>query len=270
MWAEEGGAGGLDDALDGGVAAMAGFSRAVVGGDAEFFAGDDGAGHGVFGVGAGGGLGKDFLDGGVERCDFFSRDYVGGRGGVDAGVPERFAGVDVADAGDAGLVEEGGLDGGSGLGEDLLEDLLGEGGFEGLGAEGVFEGFDFLVVDEDDFAEGAGVVEDDDAVVGEAEPDAGGVGAEAVIGQDVEVAGHAEVDVEVEGFVEEDEDVFGAAADGGDGGTVDGFEIGGEVGSDDAGAFDFDGVDGGVKDGVAEAADDGLDFGEFGHGLILC
>lgn len=66
MGAEEGGAGGLDDALDGGVAAGAGLASAAVGGDAEVFTGDGGAGHGVGGVGAGDGFGEDFLDGGVE------------------------------------------------------------------------------------------------------------------------------------------------------------------------------------------------------------
>lgn len=80
----------------------------------------------------------------------------------------------------------------------MLEDLFGEGGFEGFWAEGGFYLLDGFSGDGMDAAEGPGVFKDDDAVVGETEPDAGGVGTEIVVGQDVEVAGHAEVDVEVE------------------------------------------------------------------------
>ena len=64
--------------------------------------------------------------------------------------------------------------------------------------------------------------------------------AEAVVGEDVEVAGHAEVDVEVLLGGEVDEDVFGAAADVEDGCAVEGLEVCGLVGEDGAGALDFD------------------------------
>ncbi len=91
-----------------------------------------------------------------------------------------------------------------------------------------------------DFAEGAGIVEDEDAIVGEAAPETGGVGAEAIVGEDVEVAGHAEVDVEVLIGGEVDEDVFGSAADVEDSCAVEGLEVCGLVGEDSAGALDFD------------------------------
>jgi len=196
-WAEEGTAAGLDDSLDGSVAAGAGFAGAAVGGDTEFFAGDLGARHGVFGVGAGGGFGEDFLDCGVEGFDFGWADVFGWGSWVDAGVPEGFARVDVADAGDAGLVEEGWLDGRLYGCEDCFEELWSEGGFKGFGAEFGLDFLDVFVGNEVDFTEGAGVVEDKDAIVGEAAPYPCCVGTEAIVGEDVEVAGHAEVDVEM-------------------------------------------------------------------------
>lgn len=239
---EEGAAGGLDDSLDGGVAAGAGLAGAAVGGDAEFFAGDLGAWHSVFGVGAGGGFGEDFLDCGVERLDFAGADVFGLRGWVDAGVPEGFARIDVANAGDAGLIEESWLDGGLYIGKDGFEEGWGEGGFEGLGAKSGVDLLDVFAGYELDFAEGSRVVEDDDAVVGEAAPEAGCVGTEAVVGEDVEVARHAEVDMEVLIGGEVDEDVFSAAADVEDGCAVEWLEVTGLVREDAAGAFDFDRV----------------------------
>lgn len=80
----------------------------------------------------------------------------------------------------------------------MLEDRWREGGFEGLGAEFGFDVFNVSWGDDVDAAEGALVLEDDDAIVGEAEPKPGGVRAEAVVGEDVEVARHAEVDVKGE------------------------------------------------------------------------
>ncbi len=132
--AEESAAGSLDDSLYGGIAAGAGFAGAAVGGDAEFFAGDLGAGLRVFSVRAGCRFGKDFLDCGVEGFDFAGADIFGGSRWVDAGVPEGFACVDVADAGDACLIEEGWLDGALYVGKDGFEEGWGEGGFEGFGA----------------------------------------------------------------------------------------------------------------------------------------
>ncbi len=128
-WAKEGAAGGLDDSLDGGVAAWAGFAGAAVGGNTKFFAGDLGARLCVFGVGAGSGFAEDLLDCRVERLDFVWPDVFGLRGRVNAGVPEGFARVDVADAGDAGLVKKGWLDGALYFGQDSFEQGRGEGGF---------------------------------------------------------------------------------------------------------------------------------------------
>lgn len=70
----------------------------------------------------------------MEGLDFAGADVFGLSGWVDAGVPEGFAGVDVADAGDAGLIEEGWLDGALYAREDGFEEGWGEGGFERFGA----------------------------------------------------------------------------------------------------------------------------------------
>lgn len=44
----------------------------------------------------------------------------------------------------------------------------------------------------------AGVFKDENAIVVETKPNAGVVGAKTVVGEDVEVAGHAEVDLNTE------------------------------------------------------------------------
>jgi len=59
--------------------------------------------------------------------------------------------------------------------------------------------------------------------------------------------------------------VFGTAAGGEDRGVVEGFELRRELRGDDAGAFNLNGVDGGVLRRLIETADNGVDFGEFGH-----
>lgn len=59
--------------------------------------------------------------------------------------------------------------------------------------------------------------------------------------------------------------MFRTAAGCEDRGVVEGFELRREVRGDDAGAFNLDGVDGGVLRCLIEAADNGVDFGEFGH-----
>lgn len=116
MGTEISGALGLDHAGDGGVAAEAGFAFAVVDGDTKGFAFDGVAGVGVGGVGAGDGVLEDFANSGVERFELVGGELIGGGCRWDFGVPEGFARVDVANAGDAGLIEEGRLDRGLGCG----------------------------------------------------------------------------------------------------------------------------------------------------------
>lgn len=55
---------------------------------------------------------QHFLDCGVEGVYFACGNIAGRDAGVDAGMPESFARVDVADASNAALIHDDGLDGG--------------------------------------------------------------------------------------------------------------------------------------------------------------
>lgn len=176
-------------------------------------------------------------------------------------MPERFACVNVADAGDTGLVKEGGLDGALHFGEDVFEDCCGEGGLKGLRAQVGFDLLNVLFCNDVNLAQGAGVFENQDTVIGEPAPEASCVGAETVVGEDVEVARHAEVDVEVFLSGELDKNVFGAAPDVENAGSVEVFEFDRLLRQDSAGALNRDGMDDGFGGSLAEAADDGVYFG---------
>ncbi len=119
-----------------------------------------------------------------------------------------------------------------------------------------------------DFTECAGIIEDEDSIVGEAAPEACCVRAEAVVREDIQVTGHTEVDVEMLLRRENDEDVFGTATDVEDGCAVENFKIARMVGKNSTGALDFDRVDLGVDCGFAEAADYCVYFWEFRHCLF--
>src|SRR5207253_2407247 len=97
---------------------------------------------------------QDLLDGAVERGDVVGREAVGSLEGVEAGEEEAFIDIDVAQAGDEGLIEQGGLDRPFGGGETLEE----VGGTEGerLGAEVGVVG---IGAQPEDAAEAAGVDE---------------------------------------------------------------------------------------------------------------
>jgi len=228
---------------------------------------------------------EDALDVGEEEGGLGAGEGGGAFAGVEAGGVEGFVDVDVAQAGDEGLVEEGGFEGAFGGAEEGVEVGWGEG--EGFGAEAEFGGVAGREVD--DLAEAAGVGEsqmedvggqmrgggwgEDDREVGVGE---GGVGllVGGMGGVKGEVAGHAEVEVEGGVVVEGEDDAFGSAVEGGDGA---GGEQGGEgqAGGWGAGEGAVGGdVEAGLGDGENRAAgevrqkgiDDGLDLGEFGHG----
>ena len=80
-----------------------------------------------------------------------------------------------------------------------------------------------------------------------------------------ELAGHAEVDDEGGGVVEVGEDFFAAAGDGGDGAAFERLREVGAARFEDILASEGDLGDGEADEGGAEGADDGFDFGEFGH-----
>jgi len=101
----------------------------------------------------------------VEAARFGGRDGVGGAGGVDAGVPEGFAGIDVADTCDAGLIEEKFFDGAFGSCEESCEFLDGETGGDGVDAEAGYGGVGFGGLPDLNAAEMAAIGETEDAFV---------------------------------------------------------------------------------------------------------
>ncbi len=111
--AEVGGALGDDFAADGGAAMRAGFAFAIVHGEADAevagsaFGGDEVAQRraALFD-----GLGQYFTHGFGDERIAGEADAPGGAARMDAGAPERFVGVDVADAGDDVRIHQEGLD----------------------------------------------------------------------------------------------------------------------------------------------------------------
>jgi hypothetical protein len=79
------------------------------------------------------GAAENQFDRAVEAEDLIAVEAVGGDCGMNAAVKKGFIGVDVADASDEALVEEGGFDGSAGFGEALGE--LGRTNLQRLGAE---------------------------------------------------------------------------------------------------------------------------------------
>ena len=67
------------------------------------------------------GAAENQFDGAVEPKNLRLREKVGGDGGIDSAVEERLIGIDVADAGQDALIEQGGLDGPAGPGKALGE-----------------------------------------------------------------------------------------------------------------------------------------------------
>src|SRR5437868_4050323 len=113
-FAEVGGSAADDDALDGLAAGGAGLVCAGV----DFVALLEFAlvtgGVAVVAEGAAAvadGLAEDPFDGAGEALGLIGGEAVGGSEGMDGGTEEGFIDVDVAEAGDEGLVEEGGFDG---------------------------------------------------------------------------------------------------------------------------------------------------------------
>ena len=78
------------------------------------------------------GVGEDFDEGGAEAGEFGAGEAAGLAAGADAGAEEALVGVDVADAVEQGLVEQGGFDGGLAVAEEGDEVFEGDG--EGFGA----------------------------------------------------------------------------------------------------------------------------------------
>ena len=225
------------------------------------------------GAAEGDGVVEDGEEGGAEAVELGAGEAAGVAAGPDAGAEEAFVGVDVAHAGEEGLVEEGGFDGGAAAAEEGGK--VGGGDGEGLGT-GSGEGGLGAEVAEVEAAEAAGIDEAHFATAGEGEAGVGVRGDGALWGGDEEAAGHAEVDDPLGlGWAggsggEGADDVFADAADGeddevfeagclGGGGSGEGFGVGAEPGFADAVPLEA----------LVDAAGDGFDFGQFGHCWIL-
>lgn len=212
--AEVGGAAGEDDALDGGAAFAAGLIFAGVDAVEVLEAAGLAVDINVIAQGAAAvtdGAAEDGLDGAGEAADLLGGEVMGWSEGMDAGGEEGFVHVDVAQAGDEGLVEKSGLDGAAGA-MKAIEEFGGSDG-EGFGAE---IGVGGLAASEPpDAAEAAGVAEaellmrfvfEGDQQVGMGAEGSGG-------GFDRQLAGHAKVDAEGTGVVESDQDLLAASVD---------------------------------------------------------
>lgn len=197
--------------------------------------------------------------------DLTDREFVGGGEWMDSGEEERFISVNIPNAGDEILIEQGGLDGAGGLPEKSCQ----AGGFERerLRAEIAIGGF---FAQPEDAAKTAWIAEADlNGAVAEIE-DQVGVGLERRAGIfECELAGHAEVNVKAITVGKGDDDSLGAAIYRGDGPAG---EQGGQIdvgGGDDIGTMEDDGGDFLACDSGAKGGDDGLYFGKFGHMQLL-
>ncbi len=183
-----------DDAADGGAADAAGLAGALVDAVFELEEAFDAVGVDVVGdrgAAEADGVVEDLDEGLAELFEFIFGEATGRAAGADAGAEEAFVGVDVADAGEQGLVEQGGLDGELAAAEEGGEGVGRDG--EGLGA-GRGEGFAFGEVAALEAAKAAGI---DEAKLLAARKREAGVGVADDFGVgcgDEEAAGHAEVD----------------------------------------------------------------------------
>ncbi len=70
------------------------------------------------------GAAENELDRPIQSKDLLAGEQIAGSGGINAGMKERFIGVDVADAGEDALIEKGSFNGAAGFGK-AFEKLLG-------------------------------------------------------------------------------------------------------------------------------------------------
>jgi hypothetical protein len=194
---------------------------------------------------------------------------------VQAGAPQGLVGVDVADAADQGLVEQGPFDGGALAAQGEVECLVVEERVERVAGD---------VRDDVGQAVGAGLVQGEaaeGALVDEAEFGAEGVGeadadAQVLLGGrlvrlDQELAAHAEVGEDrLTGVLQGQPQVLAAAAGRADAVALQ--AVGEVVGAGDVPAHgarvqDLGVGDGAVGDPALQAAPDDLDLGQLGHGI---
>lgn len=188
-----GAAAGDEDAADGGSTSAAGEAGTLV--DAMLHLEEAGLASGIDVIGDRGsaqtnGVLEDLAECETEALEFSAGEAARHAAGVDAGAEEALVGIDVADAGEEGLIEKGGLDRGPAAAEKGSEgggpdgEGLDSGSEEGGGVAEVFVG---------EAAEAARIDEAKLAAAGESEAGVG-VWREGRVGiGEKKTAGHAEV-----------------------------------------------------------------------------
>ncbi|MEN9358682.1 MAG: hypothetical protein RL095_217 [Verrucomicrobiota bacterium] len=178
------------------------------------------------------------------------------------GPEERLAGVDVADAGNGGLVEKKGLERTVSLG-DGEEGGCAEAGIDRFGSVGRGEACRLRGVDEGDAAEAAWIGVSQGAAVVEDEPQVLVRPGRIHLVEPFPGAGHAEVEDEAVAGVEFDEDGLGAAEKAEDLAADRPVHLSGRKAQRLVAAAD--GADAASAGPGFEAAADGFDFWEFRH-----
>lgn len=163
------------------------------------------------------GVGEDASDGAGEPADVRSGEAVGACERVDPGVVEGLVGVDVADAGEKGLVEQSGFDGpcgaGQGWGEAFAVDV------ERVGAEPGPAPFEVGRVGQcPEAAEASWVAEGESGAVVEPPEDVEVVGLTepSAAWSDEELSGHAEVNEQRASGGADEGELLAASSDVGD------------------------------------------------------
>src|SRR5512136_267480 len=189
---------------------------------------------------------------------------------MEASLEERLVGVDVADAGDKGLIEEQRLDPSPAAGEDRAESLGPD--LERLGAEAgqLAAGALRLALEAEQEAELADVAETDlVAPVLEADHQPDVLVARRAFGREQELAGHLQVEDERPRALALDEEHLAPAPDAQNAAAAQGLERLPAARPEERPVEQIDPGDGPALDAGLERAGDGLDFGQLGHAAIL-
>jgi len=278
-----GSAAGEQDAADGRAAAAAGLAGALI--DAVLDLEEAAIAVGVDVVGDRGaaetdGVPENGAESPAKAFELGSGEAAGAPAGPDSSVEEALVGIDVAHAGEEGLVEESGLDGELAAIKKSSKRSAADGERVGAGREKAGSHGEVAQLEA---AEAAWVDEAQLAAAGEGEAGVGVRGDGRIGGGDEKAAGHAQVDdplgvdfgrngtrIFLQRRAQLADDVLAGAVDGDD-------EAAGERGGLDGGRrLEGLGMRGepGVNDAVAvdapvDAAGNGFHLGQFGHEVIL-
>jgi hypothetical protein len=182
-----------ENAADGGFADQAWFAGAQIDPMLELEEAADAAGIDIIGYGGAtelDGMCQHLLQGDAEAVQLFALEAARHAFGADSGTEEAFVGVDVADAVEELLVEQGCFDGQTAAMKEPCKLVFTNNG--GLGA-GAGEGLFAFELAEFEATEAAGIDEAHLATAGQGEPGVGVRGNLRIGRSDEEAAGHAEM-----------------------------------------------------------------------------